>query len=134
MNKLIVFVLGCILSTSVFATHLGPVVYGVERTEEVLICKTLEEAKVVAKLETDNLDKPMDVFIKKYHAAKLRCGYTNVTYTPLEEVHRYVGRVVYNDQDIGRTTWLIMKSTGKTLDGDSMEIFAFTELVETQKR
>ena len=141
MNKLIVFILGSIISTAVLAEHLGPIVFGETRTELVTVCKTLDDAKAFMKLDKETLWDTQEAYLQKYREAKYACDTGILTYTPQEEVDRYVGRLIRNpgtknQQDNFKATWQVLRSTTIIPFGDvgaEVEIFTFTYLPETVK-
>ena len=140
MKKLIVFILGSIISTTVLAEHLGPIVFGEPRTELVTVCKTLDDAKAFMKLDKETLWDTQEVYLQKYMEAKYACDTGMLTYIPQEEVDRYVGRLIRNpgtenQQNNFKATWQLLRSTVMVTfpNGANLEvkIFTFTYLPET---
>jgi len=141
MKKLIVFILGSIISTAVLAEHLGPIVFGETRTERVTVCKTLDDAKAFMKLDKETLRDTKEVLLPKYMESKYACDQGILTYIPQEELARYVGRLVRNpgtenEQYNFKATWQLLRSTTMILFpggemGAEVEIFTFTYLPET---
>lgn len=146
MNKLIVFILGSIISTTVLAEHLGPIVFDKARTELVTVCKTLDDARAFMKLDKETIWDSEEVLLQKYMKAEYACDQGMLTYIPREEVDRYVGRLVLNPGTKNqrynfKATWQVLRSTTMilfdTIDrgevGAEVEIFTFTYLPETVK-
>ncbi len=141
MKKLIVLILGSIISTAVFSQHLGPIVFDKARTELVTVCKTLDDAKAFMKLDRETLWDTKEVLLQKYMKAEYACDQGMLTYIPREEVDRYVGHLILNpgtknQQDGFKATWQVLRSTTMILFpggqmGAEVEIFTFTYLPET---
>ncbi|MDA1334745.1 MAG: hypothetical protein O2794_01860 [bacterium] len=116
------------------ATHLGPVIFGIERHEAALVCKTLYGATFIAKHEEASI-KAGETFVQYQNSIrnsefKPDCRYLTVRHLPRETMYQWRGRyVVENDlKDENRTdfpamTFSIIRSDAFKNSGDFLEVF-----------
>lgn len=113
---LIFIALVCIPYTA-SATHLGPIVFGVERSERVVYCFHLGDAKTLATEEQAAIqagESPRQ-FIERIQGlfAEQKCAVANLTYIPEKTLMQWTGWKVLN----GTVTQATMSLLQVDMDG-----------------
>ena len=102
-----------ILAQPAIASHLGPIIFGKERIEEVVFCLALADAMFVAKQEEESMAKnePLEQYFDRvehlFHGGK--CGTLNIQHIPLETIYQWDSREV-TDGKIKKAFFSIIKS------------------------
>ena len=103
-----------LLCSPVFATHLGPIIFGQERTEGVTLCFALQDAMALARIDEESLKngESLEEFLDKtiYLAVQGKCDAKRLRYTPLETVYQWIGREKRADGTFGETQMSLLKS------------------------
>ena len=83
--------------SSVFATHLGPVVFGQERFEKVALCFSREDAIFLAKEDERSIaagESVSQYYDKISHVMrKGNCSAFKIRYIPKETIYQWTGRM-----------------------------------------
>lgn len=89
----IALVIAFFFVTPTFAFHLGPIVFGQERTELMAFCISLDEAMFIAKQEQESLaaGESVEQFGQRIKSVKT-CATETIRYTPLKSISQWDGR------------------------------------------
>ncbi len=121
-----------IAAGNVFARHLGPVVFGVERSETALVCYTLENAKALAEIDKKYRDQPHEVFIEKWQEwnGGEKCKYGLVTYIATVKSFEYESRYVRGLNEFGTGVWTIFGALTVSEPQTTIYVFVLTSIID----
>ena len=97
-TSLISAIIGVFSFSSAQAMHLGPIVFGQERSEVAIFCFSLEHALTIARQDEQSTkvkESPDEFFSRTEPLAdEGNCDGGRITYTPLQTIHQWRGGVM----------------------------------------
>ncbi len=98
----VIFIAFVCIPYTASATHLGPIVFGVERTERVVFCSKLADAKTFANQEQESVqagESPQQ-FIERIRGlfVEEKCAVANLTYIAEKTLMQWTGWKALNGE------------------------------------
>ena len=103
-----------LLFSNAFATHLGPIVFGEERAERVVLCFSLEDGMALATKDQESLKagESLQQFLVK--TQDVDCDTASIYYTPMETIYQWIGRAKKSDGTVTQAIVSLIKAQSGT--------------------